>query len=105
MVDNDGTYKYSNIESIKLNSGDTKINVYPNPFNAIIKIDVVSQIEEVGHVKLIALDGRIVNQFDVKLTKGINSIQMNNLTKLPKSIYTVEVSTSTNRLTQSVIKN
>ena len=105
MVDNDGTYKYSNIESIKLNSGDTKINVYPNPFNANIKIDVVSQIEEVGHVKLIALDGRIVDQFDVKLTKGVNSIQMSNLTKLPKSIYTVEVSTSTNRLTQSVIKN
>jgi hypothetical protein len=51
------------------------------------------------------MDGRIVNQFDVKLTKGTNSIQMSNLSKLPKSTYTVEVSTATNKTTKSLIKN
>jgi len=94
MVDNDGSYIYSNIVSLKLN----ELNLtYPNPFVSNIKVDVVSQIEEVGHVKLIAIDGRIVNQFDVKLTRGNNSIQINNLEKLPKSTYTVEVSTSANK--------
>ena len=105
MIDNDGSYKYSNVVSLKLKDAGTSINTYPNPFIANIKIDIVSQIEEVGHVKLIAIDGRIINQFDVKLIKGNNTIQMNNLAGLPKSIYTVEVSTATNKLTKRVVKN
>jgi uncharacterized repeat protein (TIGR01451 family) len=105
MVDNDGTFKYSNVVALKLNNAGSSINTYPNPFTSNIKIEVVSQIEEVAHIKLIAMDGRIVNQFDVKLTKGINSIQMSNLSKLPKSTYTVEVSTATNKSTKSLIKN
>lgn len=105
MVDNDGTFKYSNVVALKLNNACSSIHTYPNPFTSNIKIDVVSQIEEVAHVKLIAMDGRIVNQFDVKLTKGINLIQMSNLSKLPKSTYTVEVSTATNKTTKSLIKN
>jgi uncharacterized repeat protein (TIGR01451 family) len=105
MIDNDGSYKYSSIVTLKLKDAGTTINTYPNPFAANIKIDIVSQIEEVGHVKLIAVDGRVVNQFDVKLTKGNNAIQMNNLAGLPKSTYTVEVSTATNKFTKRVVKN
>jgi hypothetical protein len=105
MVDNDGSYKYSSVVTLNLKNAGTTINTYPNPFVSNIKIDIVSQIEEVGHVKLIAIDGRVVTQFDVKLTKGNNAIQMNNLAGLPKSTYTVEVSTATNKFTKRVVKN
>ena len=105
MVDNDGSYKYSSVVTLNLKNAGTTINTYPNPFVSNIKIDIVSQIEEVGHVKLIAIDGRVVTQFDVKLTNGNNAIQMNNLAGLPKSTYTVEVSTATNKFTKRVVKN
>jgi len=105
MVDNDGSYKYSNIVALKLKDAGSYINTYPNPFVTNIKIDIINQIEEVGHVKLIAVDGRVIIQFDVKLTKGNNVIQLKNLAGLPKSTYTVEVLTATNKFIKRVIKN
>jgi hypothetical protein len=104
MIENDGSYKYSSVVTLKLKDAGTTINTYPNPFASNIKIDIVSQIEEVGHVKLIAIDGRVVTQFDVKLTKGNNAIQINSLESLPKATYTVEVSSATKKLTKRVVK-
>ncbi len=105
MVDNDGTFKYSNVVALKIINAGSTINTYPNPFVSNINIDVVSQIQEIGHVKLVAIDGRVISQFHVTLTKGNNTILINNLAGLPKSTYTIEVSTATNKFTKRIIKN
>ena len=105
IVDNDGSFKYSNIVPLKLKDVNNEMSVYPNPFISSITIELTSQTEDIAKVKMMTIDGRTLNQFDVKIQKGKNVIPVNNLGRLPKSTYLLEVKTTAKTYIKRIVKN
>ena len=81
------------------------MSVYPNPFISSITIELTSQTEDIAKVKMMTIDGRTLNQFDVKIQKGKNVIPVNNLGRLPKSTYLLEVKTTAKTYIKRIVKN
>lgn len=107
MVDNDGSFKLSNIISLKLKglNNNGMLNVYPNPFTTDIKVECLSQINEPATVSLYSIDGRIVQQQKTELIIGNNIILMNNLSSLQKGSYLIEVKTGSGKVIKKIVKN
>ena len=107
MVDNDGSFKLSNIISLKLKglNNNGMLNVYPNPFTTDIKIEYNSQIKESATITLYAIDGKIVNQQFTELLMGNNIIPINNLSSIQKGNYLIEVKTASGKVIKKIVKN
>ncbi|GLU50746.1 T9SS type A sorting domain-containing protein [Dyadobacter frigoris] len=72
MVDRDGTYAYSRIETISLDGNDLAVTVYPNPVsNELFVTDVSSQT--IKELVIINSNGQLVHQSNsISPTEGIN---------------------------------
>lgn len=97
LVDQDGKYKYSNIESAQSNCEDQLVKVYPTISNGTVYVDLPSgykqaQIEvynSLGQLLNLSSTGKVSNS-------GMNSIQLNGLAQgqyLLKVINGTEVNT------------
>lgn len=107
LVDNDGSFKYSNIISLRLkgiNAGDQMI-VYPNPFSNNLKIEVISQIKESATITMYTIDGKIVTQQFNEIMIGNNIIPINNLSSIQKGNYLIEVKTASGKVIKKIVKN
>ncbi len=89
-VDQDGTSEYSNV--VKLTKELlSDLNVYPNPFNQNLQINVTAGEDQDVEIVLSAMDGRVVSQKIEAAAKGSNSFALNGLQDLPKGMYIVTV--------------
>jgi Secretion system C-terminal sorting domain len=84
MVDNDGTFKYSNIISLENELNKSIVGeFYPNPsFGADkVSVDILSKENSSWQIEQIDITGRIINSEIVYLTRGVNkySFQTNKL--------------------------
>jgi hypothetical protein len=105
MMNNDGSFTYSNIVSVKVASNNNNYTIYPNPFSNIINIDYTSLTNETAILKLISDDGKLINSQKVSLRIGENHLKIINNDKLTKGIYIVELTTNSKRLLKRVLKN
>jgi hypothetical protein len=105
MMNNDGSFTYSNIVSVKVASNNNNYTIYPNPFSNNINIDYTSLTNETATLKLISDDGKLINSQKVSLRIGENHLKIINNDKLTKGIYIVELSTNSKRLLKRVLKN
>ena len=77
MIDLDGTFKYSEIRTVK-GSGSTKdFSVFPNPSNGSAKV-TISDIEENTDVQVLDNTGRVVKTVSMNNT---NNVMLNGLEK------------------------
>lgn len=85
MVDKDGTFAYSRIQSVTFDGILNKSMVYPNPASDFLKLNV-SDMGKVKTVKMYDLNGRLIySAFGDALTKMID------IKKVISGMYVVEI--------------
>ncbi len=104
MIDKNGSFKYSAIVKLEMNSKGFIVEVVPNPFTQSINIRVHSENTLLANVQLIDLAGRIVNQKNISLQKGSNIVLFDQLESLPTGTYMMKVKTAAELRTIKIIK-
>jgi hypothetical protein len=94
MVDASGAVSYSIILAIGINSGNSIVEVSPNPFRGSINVKV--NLENGGKISLRLLDnkGMLLKQIQYTAAIGNNIFQVNGLSSLPVSVYFVQIVSS-----------
>lgn len=77
----------SGIEEETMNKG---FNVYPNPVQDVINIEIESEISGSANITLTATNGQVVMDESVEVVKGKNQIQLQNK-DLGKGIYILHI--------------
>ena len=72
---------------------ENELFVYPNPFTDRLNISFENEIEQKQNcfIKIYVADGNCIYQFPIAVQKGKNNMQLNNLNKITKGLYVVEV--------------
>jgi hypothetical protein len=91
IVDNDGSYTYSDIVTITLPFITSKVALFPNPAAHEVNVTITTAVD--GKVKWQLIDnaGRIVNHNSIAAKKGNNNIVIN-LNRLSTGTYFLIVS-------------
>lgn len=91
IVDNDASFKYSNIVIIRLEtSGVNNIaGVFPNPSSGLYNVIISSTAEMSANLKVYDVLGRSVLNRPIDLVEGTNSINLN-LKDLSNATYIIE---------------
>jgi Secretion system C-terminal sorting domain len=77
MVDNDGSFKYSNIISLQNEVGKSVVGeFYPNPADTYVQIDIISQSESEWKFTTSDLSGRVLKTNSEMLKKGGNKLNI-----------------------------
>ena len=86
VVDNDGSYNYSDVVTITLPFVTSKVALFPNPASHVVNVTITTEID--GKVKWQLVDnaGRIVNHNSIVAKKGNNNIMIN-LNRLSSGTY------------------
>jgi hypothetical protein len=92
QVDIDGSYKYSVILPVKLNTKLRKaVNISPNPVTDNINIRVSSDVVATNSdIKILSASGQVIHQQKGNFVKGENIIIINNMKSLSRGIYTLQ---------------
>jgi Secretion system C-terminal sorting domain len=102
-IDKNGNYSYSGV--IKINLDELKgVTIRPNPFTSVVNLQFNVQIQTNGTVKLYNMEGKQVYGRYFKLAQGLNSIEANNLEKLPAGMYILELNIDGAVTTEKIIK-
>jgi hypothetical protein len=99
QIDIDGSYKYSNVATVKFDAATTFFiqSVFPNPAVGFSDIKLLSKFSGNCNVVLFDQAGRKINQFSVYLNAGENSIHINTA-DLSNGVYIVSISLSNGAL-------
>ena len=73
---------------------DTKIVLYPNPSSNFLNVKLSSSGKKIKHIRIIDVNGRIINEYAPKHT---NSIKLNT-NNLENGIYLIQIITSENEV-------
>ena len=110
MIDYDGQFKYSPVQQVKINCGDTRsyFNVYPNPVkNGEATLNFKIQYEGIANMTIVSTTGQIVAKRQVTVNSGDNNIPLK-LYDLTKGIYFIKLLSADGRViaeTQKIINN
>jgi protocatechuate 3,4-dioxygenase beta subunit len=96
LIDIDGKHTYSNVIHVSQVSTEETMAVYPNPFNHEILIEYLSESEDVLELTLTDLSGRVVSRAQKTITKGMNTITLDQLSHLSSGHYYLKVSSLEN---------
>lgn len=81
MIDNDGSFKYSSIESINFNLGRNELSVYPTLVKDILNVQSAK-----GEISIVNTDGKVFKIFKV-LNEEINTFNLSGLTSGVYLVY------------------
>jgi hypothetical protein len=95
QYDKDGTFYYSKIISIKLNTDTRMFTIYPNPVYEILQAGIYSGGSVQAAVSVINSIGETVIKQQVPLTKGNNLFFINAINKLPTGTYQLVIKLGT----------
>ncbi len=101
QVDFDGTSETFDIIYVKCNElNKPQINVYPNPFDGQNICINYSNDADKTLIKIIDTSGRIIDKFEITLTKGDNNIQMNK--PLDAGLYIMNIQSQNHKFNQNI---
>ena len=101
-----GTYYFDDFEttitdsetlSIDTDELDSKIVLYPNPSSDFLNVRLTSsdkKIKKIKHIRIIDVNGRIINEYAPKHT---NSIKLNT-NNLENGVYLIQITTTDNKV-------
>lgn len=102
-VDNDGSYKYSDIIYLR-RTAKNEFRVMNNPFNNDIRIQFSLAQNSKGQINLYNAEGRLVRKESANMSSGQFIYTMNNLSALPAGAYFVEAIVNNQRWKQKLLK-
>ena len=98
MIDNDGTFIYSNIKAV--NNKSFTYNIYPNPVSDILNLQFPT-IKSSGIIVISDISGKVINKID--LGKGISNFEIN-VNSFKSNSYIVQIETDGNKYSKQFIK-
>lgn len=105
MIDKDGRFVLSNIIVLKGGTKDILVTrVFPTPFNDNLNISVASESKAQATVRILDNTGRVLVSQANTINKGVTLINVNNLGKLSRGIYILEVKSGEEVFVQKLIK-
>jgi hypothetical protein len=105
MVDKDGKFTYSNTVLVNVTvKGNTVVSVYPAPFTNTITITVANESAQTAIVELFDNSGKKVASLTKTVNKGLNNIQLEDLTKLARGLYIIKVQLGDTGFTKKLVK-
>ncbi len=104
MVNNDGTFNYSNVIMVRIAEMNIASVVYPNPFTNSITIEYNSLVEEKVMINLMSTEGKKLQQKIVSVHAGSNKINLDRLNILPNGTYMLEIVNSANKVIKQIMK-
>ena len=99
-VDFDGTFTWSNIVSVSLNTRNNGVAVYPNPFNNNLTISVTETAD--ATVEIFTLQGVSVYHNNHSAVNG--TITLNNVSSLNNGVYFIKVTQNGNTTVEKLVK-
>lgn len=105
-VDKDAKSSYSKIVVLRLNGGIVKdFNVYPNPFNDDLKIQISTEKESMATIRISNVLGQVVVNRNVMIQKGENILVLSSeLQTLKPGLHLMEIITEDGKVSQKIIK-
>jgi len=91
LVDKDGKYSYSNVLALNYHGTNEALTVSPNPARDYVIVSVFANKEGKTNLRLVDVVGKTVLTQASYLYKGTNKIMINQLDKLQKGLYLVQV--------------
>jgi hypothetical protein len=93
MMDLDNRFSYSNIIMIRKDGVKAGLSLSPNPITAGNIANVRFEANKKGIVELIVTDmnGKVVLRQQIQVYEGVNSLSINNLTRLKPGMYLLQV--------------
>lgn len=92
LYDIDGSYRYSNVSVVRINTAAVK--AWPNPFTEVIQITISSNSRQEATLQLSDVSGRRILVRNVTLNKGVNQVSLTNLSGLPSGNYYLQITTA-----------
>jgi endonuclease I len=83
-VDNDGSFKYSKIVSVRLNS-NKKLLLYPNPASTVLNINLKEIVTQKTTIQITDAVGKIIHLSNIAI--GANNFSINTTTYLPGKYF------------------
>jgi len=106
MVDADGSFKYSNVVTIKPTIDNFIVtSTFPNPFNKEIKLNITATRSQQATISFYDIQGRQQYAQQAALQAGINNIVITGAAKLTAGVYLLEVNAEGQKFVQKVIKD
>lgn len=91
-----GEVLYSRIIRVNMApSGNTYIRTYPNPFQSTFNLEVNWPEAERIAIKVYSMAGQIVHQSTASVQKGFQILTLPDFSKLPKGVYSLQVTGNT----------
>ena len=104
QADLDGKTHLSKVIAVKLKKDNQVMSVSPNPFSSYLNVNMEWSKSEVITVRVINIQGKEVVTKTIQVSKGINNVRIDDLSKLPSGNYFIQFISSTERFTQKVTK-
>ena len=103
QLDIDGKSSFSKVVSVRLKKS-TGFTVSPNPFNSYVNINIDWKDNETTSVKVFTMSGTEVFSKNIKMNKGTNYVQLNELSTLTPGNYIIQFNSSGGRVFKQVSK-
>lgn len=91
QTDVDGKSTYTPVRLVKLTQKQNMIQVNPNPFVDNLTVKYMSNVSGVMDIKVINANGQLVAAKKNTISKGFNSVSVNNLGSLARGLYVIQV--------------
>jgi hypothetical protein len=104
MVDRDGQFSYSAIISLQ-QAYSSKFVITGNPFNESINITLNSLHADNITLSIFDASGKQLVKKVVGITAGVNRVELNRLSHLPKGTYLLEIVMKDQRITRKLARN
>lgn len=103
-VDKDGKYAFSSVVKINMSNNTNFVEISPNPFTNLLKINIRSAFQDKATILLTDLSGRQLLKQDGQLHSGNNTLILNDAEKLSSGVYLLSISTSLQNQLIKIIK-
>ncbi|MFM2285467.1 MAG: Secretion system C-terminal sorting domain [Bacteroidota bacterium] len=80
------------------------LNVYPNPFSDVVRMNLVSKSNDLLTIQVVDLAGRIVAQQQANVTVGENMLQLNTVSSLPAGSYLIRLNNGQESISHRTVK-
>jgi len=92
QVDFDGTETISDVIAVTRSTDVvTYTNAYPNPFTTGLKLDIVSLKDSDYNMMIADMQGRVVLQKTISVSKGFNQIDLKEMDELKSGVYFINL--------------
>lgn len=109
QVDINGRITYSAVKTVRINNTtDQKITVQvmPNPYMDKLNINFDSKNSGKAEIRMISATGTLIKKEELIINKGINSVQLQNLSSQVSGMYVVNIIVNGQLIgSQKIIKN